>query len=311
MDNRKTASVGSGLLGGVGPGLALVAVVACASSAEPGNTIPSMSGEACAVTEGMVGEPVTDPLGPYYHAVVATETTDGVALTGATTILDHASVPDGVRGPDGDVLIYYVNGAQGYVWIARLAGASATPLGPLRLNGTDRAVGIVDPDVWRMPDGKVRIAYLAGFGPPSPKPRAICIAESADGLSFTVLGAALEVASGEMITDPSVIRLPDGSWRMAVSLGQQTILARSSDGLRFTRYATVNFGGVPELALAQDGTLRLYVCKAGIESWRSHDGGTTWRREATVVPPGPPERRIVCDPSLVAGSGRFLYKTAP
>lgn len=77
------------------------------------------------------------------------------------------------------------------------------------------------------------------------------------------------VRAREQLTDPSVVRLPDGSWRMAISLGQQTVMARSTDG------------------------------------------GSTWLQEGVVVPPGPAGQRIVCDPSLVAGAGRFLYKTAP
>jgi hypothetical protein len=186
------------------------------------------------------------------------------------------------------------------------------PLGPLRLNGTDRAAGVVDPDAWRMSDGAIRLAYLGGFGQPSSTARrAICIAESRDGLSFTVVATALEMAVGELLTDPSVAQLADGTWRMAISLGQRTVLARSADGLHFTRLGTLSYGGVPELAVAPDGALRLYVCAAGITSWRSSDGGASWSQEGVVVPPGPPGQRIVCDPSLVAGAGRFLYKTAP
>ncbi|MDP2955042.1 MAG: hypothetical protein Q8N53_01360 [Longimicrobiales bacterium] len=255
---------------------------------------------------------MADPNGPYAHTVVAAETLDGRTVLNARAVLEHASVPDGVRLSDGTVHVYYVNGAQGYVWIARLEGTTAVPLGPLRLNGTDRAVGVVDPDAWRMPDGAIRLAYLGGFAQPSPTARrAICIAESRDGVTFTVLATALETAVGELLTDPSVVQLADGSWRMAISLGQQTVLARSADGLHFTRLGTLSYGGVPELAIAPDGALRLYVCAAGITSWRSMDGGATWGQEGVVIPPGPAGQRIVCDPSLVAGAGRFLYKTAP
>jgi len=293
--------------------LALLLVLpACGRApADPGEDEPP-SGALCEVSEGGPAQPVNDPAGPYYHTVVAAWTTDGRALTGTQPVLEHASVPDGVRLADGTVLVYYVNGAQGYVWIARLEGAAAVPLGPLRLNGTDRARGVVDPDAWRMPDGAIRLAYLSGFGSPGTSaPRAICIAESRDGLRFTVVATALSIAPGEQLTDPSVVQLADGTWRMAISLGQQTVLARSTDGLRFSRTGTLSYGGVPELAIAPDGALRLYVCSAGIVSWRSSDGGASWTQEGVVVPPGPAGQRIVCDPSLVAGAGRFLYKTAP
>ncbi|NJD19726.1 MAG: hypothetical protein FIA95_10655 [Gemmatimonadetes bacterium] len=293
---------------------ALVAAAPACGSPGPGEPSDGTGAgdDPCKVVVGGQGQPVTDPSGPYYHNVVAAETADGLTLTGARAVLEHASVPDGVRLADGTIHIYYVNGAQGYVWIARLEGTTAVPLGPLRLGGTARAAGVVDPDAWRMPDGTIRLAYLSGFSAPSgSRRRAICIAESRDGLSFTVVATALEIAEGELLTDPSVVQLPDGTWRMAISLGQRTVMARSTDGLSFTRSGTLTYGGVPELAIAPDGALRLYVCAAGITAWRSADGGGSWTQEGVVVPPGPAGQRIVCDPSLVAGARTFLYKTAP
>jgi hypothetical protein len=92
---------------------------------------------------------------------------------------------------------------------------------------------------------------------------------------------------------------------MALSAGQQTVLARSGDGLTFVQSSRVTFGGVPELALRADGRVRLYVCARGIVSYVSADEGATWEAEATVVPgPG-----LLCDPSLVAGTDVFIYKT--
>jgi hypothetical protein len=96
---------------------------------------------------------------------------------------------------------------------------------------------------------------------------------------------------------------------MAISLGQQTVMARSNDGLTFTREATLTFGGVPELAIAPDGAVRLYVCGAGIVAYRSTDGGRAFTREQTVIGPGFNGHNIVCDPSYVAGAGLFVFKT--
>jgi len=96
---------------------------------------------------------------------------------------------------------------------------------------------------------------------------------------------------------------------MAISLGQQTVIARSTDGLSFVREGTLALGGVPELAVAPDGAARLYVCSAGIVAYRSTDGGRSWTREQTVVGPGFNGHPIVCDPSLVAGAGLFVFKT--
>lgn len=276
------------------------------SAASP--TPSAISREGCEPRPSPGAGPVTDPQGPYYHQVVVAQTTDGVTLTGARQVLDHASVPDGVRLPDGSLRIYYVNGADGGIWVAQMEGNTVTPLGPVSIDGVARPAGAVDLDATLMPDGKVRLAYFGSFGPPGRSQTfAMCLAESTDGVSFTLVGRA--IAFTEMTTDPSLVRLSDGSWLMAVSQGQKTALARSADGLRFEQYDTVSFGGVPELALTIDGRVRLYVCARGIESYVSSDAGRTWQREGTVLT-GTPAKKIACDPSLVAGAGVFIYKTA-
>ena len=264
----------------------------------------------CTPTQRAFGGPVVDPHGPYYHQVVVARTSDGTTLTEAHQVLDHASVPDGVRRADGSVLIYYVNGAAGSVWVARLEGDSARALGAISINGVEAPAGVVDPDALLLADGTVRLSYLSGFGPPGPSAeRAICIADSQDGVTFTARGAALSLTTGEMITDPSIVRLSDGTWLMAVSLGQQAIIARSSDGLTFSRETTLSFGGVPELSRGEGGGVRLYVCAQGIVSYHSPDAGRTWSREGVVVGPGFNGHPIVCDPSLVGGAGLFVFKT--
>lgn len=265
----------------------------------------------CEVRASGPGGPIPDPNGPYYHQVVVAHTTDGVALTGAYQALDHASVPDGAIGPSGHPLIYYVNGADGPVWIAEVLHDSAQVLGPLVLDGVSRPAGVVDPDATRLPDGRIRLAYLSGFGPPgSGAGRAICLAESSDGAHFTVVARALALDSFSLMTDPTLAQLADGSWLMGISLGGWTVLARSSDGLTFSVYDTLTVGGVPELARLTDGRVRLYVCRGGIESYLSADRGATWVREATVVAAGTGGKRVICDPSLVQGAGMFVYKTA-
>jgi hypothetical protein len=168
---------------------------------------------------------------------------------------------------------------------------------------------VVDPDATAMPDGKVRLAYLGSFGPPgSTAAWAMCLAESSDGVNFRLLGQAISFTDAQT-TDPSIARLDDGTWLMAVSQGQATVLARSSDGRSFARFAKLTFGGVPELATLSDGRVRLYVCARGIESYLSADKGATWQREGTVTNLTP-AKKIVCDPSLVAGTDLFVYKSA-
>lgn len=297
--------------------LSLASLCACGDgTGDPPTVVPTpppspQLAAACFPTTSAGTAPLRDPNGPFFHQVAIARTTNGTTLSGARIVIDHGSVPDGVRLRNGDVLIYYVNGASGgATWVARLAGDSVQAIGPIVLNGVTAPTGVVDPDAVLLPDGRVRLAFFGGFGPPVPdQQRAMCIAESLDGVSFTSRGAALTFTSSELLTDPSQLALSDGNWLMAISRGQQTIIARSTDGVVYTRDATLAFGGVPELALAPDGSVRLYVCAGGIVSYRSIDAGRSWVREGTVIGPGFNGRPIVCDPSLVAGAGWFVFKS--
>lgn len=290
--------------------LLLVPLLAVCGEGDTAAFTKSSPSASCAPGASASGQPINDPNGPYGHQTVIARTNDGLTMTNAHQVLDHASVPDGVRRADGTVLVYYVNGAAGATHVARIVGDSAVPIGPITVDGVVSPAGIVDPDVQSVPGGAVRMFYLNGFGPPnSGVPRAMCSADSQDGVRFTTRGAAFEWTSSEQFTDPSVVPLADGSWLMAISLGQQTVIARSSNGLTFAREATLSFGGVPELAIAPDGAVRLYVCQGGITAYRSTDGGRAWTRERTVMGPGFNGHPIVCDPSLVAGAGLFVFKT--
>jgi hypothetical protein len=273
---------------------------------------PTGTGNAptCVITAGGPSGPINDQSGPYFHQVVIAHTTDGLAMTGLRQVIDHASVPDGVRRADGSVFVYYVNGATGYTYVARIEGDSARVIGPITIDGKQNPLGVVDPDAVLLPDGRIRLAFFWGFGAPGTNlARAMCIAESSDGINFTMKGTALPFGPTEMLTDPSLLALPDGSWLMAISAGQNTLITRSTDGLTFTREATFNYGGVPELARAPDGAVRLYVCRGGITAYRSTDAGRTWTLERTVIQPPVNGHQIVCDPSLVAGAGLFVFKT--
>jgi hypothetical protein len=300
------------------PAFLTAACVACgggggaASLTPAAPTTPSGSGNAptCVITAGGPGGPINDPSGPYYHQVVVAQTVDGPAMTGIRQIIDHASVPDGVRRADGSVLVYYVNGAMGYTYVARMEGDSARVLGPITIDGIANPLGVVDPDAVLLPDGRVRLAFYWGFGAPGTNiARAMCIAESTDGINFTTRATALAFTPSEMLTDPSLLALPDGTWLMAISAGQNTLIARSTDGLTFAREGTLTIGGVPELARAPDGAARLYVCRGGIVAYRSVDAGRVWTLERTVVSAPVNGHPIVCDPSLVAGAGLFVFKT--
>ena len=279
------------------------------SPASPTPTPPSTGGTStvtgCQVSGSSTGGPVTDPNGPYYHQVAAADTSDGKSITNPRELLDHASVPDGVRMADGSIGIYYVNGSGGGVWLGRLSGSTLTPVSAISIDGVSAPTGVADPDA-TLVNGKIRLLYL--HNPISGGDRAYCIAESSDGISFQTVAEAMSFSA--TYTDPSMVQLSDGTWLLAGSNGQSTILARSMDGLTFTQYNSVDYGGVPEVAPTTDGRVRLYVCSNGIESYVSADSGSTWTKEGTVVPPDTLGHMTVCDPSYVVGANLFVFKTA-
>ena len=272
---------------------------------------PSSTAALCAVGQPVTGGPVTDPNGPFAHQVVLARSTDGLSITDSRMIIDHASVPDGVRLPDGTLRLYYVDGQSGAIGVARVDGDSVTLIGPLSMNGVRGPAGMADPDAVLLPDGRIRLYYLNNFGPPGGPQRGICWADSTDGERFTLGGLAIQFSNQETVTDPSVARLANGAWLMAASRGTSSLLARSSDGAVFTSETAIGLGGVPELAALDDGRVRIYVCGAGIIAYASADEGKTWAREATVVAAGALNARTVCDPSRVAGASRFIYKIQP
>lgn len=266
---------------------------------------PAGSQAPCTARPNPAPGPVTDPNGPMFHQIVVARTTDGLTLADARLVQPSASVPDGVRASDGRVLVYYVNGAQHGVWVGTATATALNPIGPISIDGVPDPLGIVDPDAYRVGD-RIRLAYLANFA--STNDRAICLAESDDGVAFRTIGMAVDLRGAGTITDPSVVQLPNGAWLMALSAGQSTRLARSTDGRSFALGETLAFGGVPELAVLGDGALRLYVCADGIVAYRSVDA-VSWQREQVVATRGPNGSMLVCDPSRVAGTDLFVFKT--
>lgn len=291
--------------------LPLFVLWACGKDGQSSPTSPtpptSSSIAGCEIRGSTSGAPVTDLLS---HNVAVGAAADGVTVTGAAEVLAGGSVPDGVRLPDGSTGVYYVNAQTDGVWLGVLSGSTLTPVSAITIDGVLRPLGVVDPDATAI-GGGIRLAYLNGFGPPgSGAERAICLAESTDGLVFRTLATAWRLGANAAETDPSIVQLQSGTWLMALSRGTSTLMGRSSDGLSFTQYDALTFGGVPELALTADGRVRLYVCGAGgIQSYVSADAGSTWMFESTVMTAAKIGRRIVCDPSYVAGAGLFLFKT--
>src|SRR3972149_4931276 len=100
-----------------------------------------------------------------------------IAAALASAALAAPPGPRGGRGKEGPLLVYYVSGEAGGLGVGKLAGTSIAPIGPIVLDGASEPLGVVDPDAWRLPSGKIRLAYLSGFprgprAPPRPLPAA-------------------------------------------------------------------------------------------------------------------------------------------
>lgn len=290
-------------------------------SGDVASTAPDGTTTADTETAGLDGStptlaacpaPLNDGVeGPLYgHQVQRATSTDGVHfMVDDTILLAHASVPDAVVRPDGSVWLYFVNGVSGQhgPFIAELGDDGLFEvIDCVRVDGLFEG-DAVDPNIQRLEDGRYRLDYFLGWftdGPPPPDAVfPFYVAFSDDGVSFT--NAAITFESESMITDPSVIMLPDGGWLMALAKHDEgVVLASSDDGLAFTPTGVTVDMGIPELFAFEDGTVRLYVSgMGGMIVYASDDGGATFTAEHTTTVGG-------ADPSLIEDpqGGWIMYR---
>jgi hypothetical protein len=186
--------------------------------------------------------------------------------------------------------MYYVSARPGEhgMWVSRQKSDGTWIRGEkVLIDGVFDGNG-VDPDIFKQDDGSLRLYYFQGYfvtpPPQNPGPNPIYSAVSTDGVRFTGKRKVFEYSN---VFDPSVVRLPNGSYVMGCTnmIGNvvNTVIATSADGLSFTYKTTVENTGIPELMVLQDGSIRLfYNGPGGIVSSRSTDGGTTWQKEQGV-----------------------------
>ncbi len=185
-----------------------------------------------------------------------------------------------------DIAFYYVSGTEHGIWLATQNGSGKWSRGQkVKLDNTFDA-NSVDPDIIKTEDGKYRLYYFKGWftsTPPHGEPSKIYCAISDDGVNFTTENLAFQ--SSDVITDPSVVRLPNGSYLMALSKvtpqSNNIIFASSTDGISFQQLPSViTNGGIPELSVLDNGNVRVYFPRSGgIGSYISTDKGQTWMEE--------------------------------
>jgi hypothetical protein len=251
-----------------------------------------------------------EPSEIYNHQVVGASSTDGWEFVSQEgTLLEHASVPDGLVWPDGRVWIYFVNGRQGQhgIFIAERQDDGTFPIVDcVRIDGEFQG-NAVDPDVQMLPDGRVLLHFFKGFfvEPSSEEGFPIYSAVSGDGVYFEVQDKVWQ--SEEGATDPSVVQTASGDWLMALWDREIARLARSTDGISYLETGQVFPGGTAELSRFEDGSIRLYQGGVGgLDVWESTDDGQSF---AMHGPTGLPR----ADASLVheVTGGQTIFHYAP
>lgn len=214
--------------------------------------------------------------GPFNDEVWTATSKDGLKWTiSAEPVARKASVPGVVETKDGKLRIYFVDfnnrpgpGEEQLSVIDSDDGKSWSKSARITIKGKPNKGAAVDPSVVRLDDGRFRLFYFGSEvtrgDPASAKgPHRIYSAISKDGLAFEhEEGVRFE---HERITDPDVVKIGD-AWWMFLSAGQETLVAKSDDGLKFEKVDRTFKGGVPG-ALAVDKSVRVFTCRNGIVSW--------------------------------------------
>lgn len=271
--------------------------------------------------------------GPFNDEVFGAVSQDGLNFTVLPgPFFKHASVPaileikkDCKAGEKGTLLLYFVDfsavsfiSLEGISMSSSRDGLNWSVKKTVIIKGKVNKGAAVDPSVVQLSDGRIRMFFFGSEvteGDPAGAlgDHRIYSAISEDGLTFDVEPGVRFQSSH--ITDPQVLEV-DGQWFMFLSAGQETLLARSREGMEFT--IDDNFilkaGGVPGAVELPDGRIRIFVtARQGIKSILFNPG-----TELSIIEDGQRIARgsadIVADPSCVRridGSYYLIFKKKP
>ena len=268
----------------------------------------------------------SDPNGPFYHQVYKDVSSDGLNFTGkGTMIIDKASVPDVVKGSDGKLYIYAVDGAgrsNSGVMVAISSDDGATwKQGSVQIKSEYKEMSAADPQAILQDDGSIRLFYLTATGLPDKKNGVpvnisqgtfmIKSALSEDGINFIEEKGIRYQSVGEQITDPDVIKI-NGKWYMYLAKGSELIATVSTDGITFEFLQSVRKdGSVSKTVPIDNNQFRQYFCRNGISSATSNNG-LNWTDDPGIRIKQA-NNETVCDPSPVKIDSVWLmiYKVEP
>ncbi|MGH7150828.1 MAG: sialidase family protein, partial [Planctomycetota bacterium] len=169
----------------------------------------------------------------------------GDSIAGAASAPEGiALASDGPAGREGEVLVAFFDALRikyiepgGLASIRSLDGGETwTTRRPLVIRGKRNGGACIDPALIALPDGRIRLFFVACAEelPPEawpPETREVHSAVSIDAVNFDVEEGTRLALWG--VRSPSVVRSPDGEWWMFFASGEETLLARSPDGLTF------------------------------------------------------------------------------
>ncbi|MDO8591933.1 MAG: exo-alpha-sialidase [bacterium] len=253
-------------------------------------------------------DPIGDKNGPFFHSVYTATATDGIHFTATDNkIAEHASVPDVIKLPSGQLVFYAVDGG-GRSKSGVLIGVSddngkTWKTGSAQFTSSQDGQAGADPEAVMSDNGQLRLYYVVFPSKPTPgQPpgtdtvNKVYSATSTDGIHFTQeQGVRFEYAQ---ITDPDVIKI-GSTWFMYSAQGQTQLYATSTDaGGSFSYKGVVRAtGAVSKTVSLSDGSYRQFYCgKGGIVSETSKDG-INWN--SGVVSLTSAASQITCDPSPV------------
>jgi hypothetical protein len=288
---------------------------------------PSVPNQPFAGKPGGVQMMMSNPL--LTHDIYITFSTDGQTWQPGMLVKAGASVPELIQLTRevgqfkvGDLLIYFVDastlighGTEGInIHHSSDLGKTWREVGLITVANKPNQGAVVDPAIVQLADSTLRLYYFGSettTGDPASAqgPHKVYSATSRDGLSWTIESGAR--FQNERLTDPEVISY-NNQWYMYYSVGPETKLATSTDGLNFTGVNMTggNVGGVPG-AVEINGEIRLYGCSQGISTAISTNGVNFSIDERDIIKRT--KKPVVCDPSvikLIVGRYAMAYKIA-